>query len=97
MEGVSAGLILTYGFLWISLNVVFNPLIALASINSHSIESHSLILYFVGKVCFVLKAPEILGTSALLVPIRKAVLRYDGTSFPLHHSEFHLSLEMLTS
>lgn len=69
---VSVGLILAYGFLWIPLNVVFNPLIVLASINSHSIESHNLIPYFVEKVCFVLKTPGILVTSALLVPIRKA-------------------------
>lgn len=94
---VSVGLILAYGFLWIPLNVVFNPLIVLASINSHSTESHNLILYFVEKVCFVLKTPGILVISALLVPIRKAVLRYDGTLFPLHPSELHLSLEMLTS
>lgn len=65
--------------------------------NSHSIESHNLILYFVEKVCFVLKTPGILLTSALLVRIKKAVLRYDGTLFPLHPSELHLSLETLMS
>jgi len=52
---ISVGWILACRFPWIPLNVVFNPFIVLASMKSHSSEFYNLIIYFVEKVCFVLK------------------------------------------
>lgn len=92
------GLILACGLLWISLN-------SFKCLTTHSLGTYAFPQHRVpqfhsilgGKGLLVLKTPEILVTSALLIGIRKAVLWYEGTLFVLQSSELHLSLEMLMS